>query len=236
MIVLASGIDATILAHTYHPTGISTSILDALTIGTLMDVDAADTTSYYDWSSEFYTVLRQRVTQRLRLLKKSRRGSVGNCEIWIKACGLLCSFWISLWIMCTSRSGVTASLAAIAMGVSASFVGTCIQHDGSHGAFSTVSGLNTLAGWTLDMIGASAFTWEIQHVLGHHPYTNLMSTSNELLKQEGNKKKEHPHKDAAAAAAAYSQESDPDVFSSFPFMRMHPSHPLEWYHQYQHSK
>ena len=31
-----------------------------------------------------------------------------------------------------------------------------------------------------------------------------------------------------------SSESDPDVFSSFPFMRMHPSHPRFWYHRYQH--
>eukprot|EP01083_Nonionella_stella_P103276 294799_1 len=30
------------------------------------------------------------------------------------------------------------------------------------------------------------------------------------------------------------QESDPDVFSSFPLMRMHPAHQPEWYHKYQH--
>ena len=74
------------------------------------------------------------------------------------------------------------------MGASASFIGTCIQHDGSHGAFSTKSWLNTTAGWTLDMIGASAFTWEIQHVLGHHPYTNLMSVDNEISLQRNEQK------------------------------------------------
>ena len=30
------------------------------------------------------------------------------------------------------------------------------------------------------------------------------------------------------------KESDPDVFSSFPFMRMHPEHKVDWYHKYQH--
>jgi hypothetical protein len=30
------------------------------------------------------------------------------------------------------------------------------------------------------------------------------------------------------------QESDPDVFSSFPLMRMHPLHVPSWYHRYQH--
>ena len=38
------------------------------------------------------------------------------------------------------------------------------------------------------MIGASAFTWEIQHVLGHHPYTNLMSVDNEISLQRNEQK------------------------------------------------
>ena len=71
---------------------------------------------------------------------------------------------------------------------------------------------------------ASAFTWEIQHMLGHHPYTNLISTDNEA-------KKRNDHDNNTAGQV---QESDPDVFSSFPFMRMHPSHARSWYHKYQH--
>ena len=65
------------------------------------------------------------------------------------------------------------------------------------------------------MIGASAFTWEIQHVLGHHPYTNLMSVKNELMKQtEGDEEEEE---EEGLEHFKFSQESDPDVFSSFPF-------------------
>ena len=61
-------------------------------------------------------------------------------------------------------------------------------------------------------MGASAFTWEFQHMLGHHPYTNLLDTSPE----------------------AQNQESDPDVFSSYPLMRMHPQNEVKWFHAYQH--
>ena len=39
--------------------------------------------------------------------------------------------------------------------------------------------MNKAAGWTLDMIGASAFTWELQHMLGHHPYTNVLDCEEE---------------------------------------------------------
>lgn len=50
-------------------------------------------------------------------------------------------------------------------------------------------------------------------MLGHHPYTNLLTTST-------------PEPNLA--------ESDPDVFSSYPLMRMHPLHETKWYHAYQH--
>jgi hypothetical protein len=239
------------------------------------------------------------VSKRLRVLNKPRRGSY---ELWAKALVLLVAFWCALVNMCVSTTCLGSLLSSIAMGATASFIGTCIQHDGSHGAFSTSSWLNTCAGWTLDMIGvrdllasffqssfnllssffqssfnhlsivfqssfnrlsivfpsssiiaggvsicmyrlvgrvgpksdpdfetsflfqASAFTWEIQHMLGHHPYTNLISTDNEA-------KKRNDHDNNTAGQV---QESDPDVFSSFPFMRMHPSHARSWYHKYQH--
>ena len=97
-----------------------------------------------------------------------------------------------------------------------------------------------IQGWTLDMIGASAFTWEIQHMLGHHPYTNLLDIDGEKRKaaERGHDQNESQSKaDAGAQSESLDineQESDPDVFSSFPFMRMHPSHPRRWFHKYQH--
>ena len=95
--------------------------------------------------------------------------------------------------------------------------------------------LLSAAGWTLDMIGASAFTWEIQHVLGHHPYTNLMSTKNEIRKTKDDQKTKDNQKTLETDTRdTFCQESDPDVFSSFPLMRMHPSHPRRPIHKYQH--
>jgi linoleoyl-CoA desaturase len=125
--------------------------------------------------------------------------------------------------MCLLPGYLHPILACVIMGLTASFVGTCIQHDGSHGAFSNSKPINKAAGWTLDMIGASAFTWEIQHMLGHHPYTNLLDVEGIGGKMDGNKD-----------GLGDDIESDPDVFSSYPFMRMHPHHTREWYHAYQH--
>jgi len=217
-ITLAAGRDATILFETYHVRSIPATTYKEYKIGTLENTED----SYYDWSSPFYPTLKQRVVTRLRELHKARRG---GAEIYLKSIMLLTWFWGSLYVMCFAQSFQVALLGAVSMGAAASFVGTCIQHDGSHGAFSPYSHLNKAAGWTLDMIGASAFTWEFQHMLGHHPYTNLLDVEGDARTDGGL---------AAAADGLNIQENDPDVFSSFPFVRMHPSHKRQWIHRYQH--
>ena len=167
-------------------------------------------------------MLRKRVVERLEELKLSRRGSI---EIWVKAIFLLVGFWYSLFQMYTSTDNfLTACGWSMVMGVFAAFVGTCIQHDGNHGAFAKSCWVNKIAGWTLDMIGASAYTWEFQHMLGHHPYTNVLDMDESDKKQKG----------IDCDIVEKDQESDPDVFSSYPAMRMHPAHEPSWFHKYQH--
>jgi fatty acid desaturase len=220
IILLAAGKDATVLLETYHPRGVPASLISKLQIGVIKDGDIP--TSFYSWDSEFYKVLKQRVLTRLNERNLSRRGSF---EIWIKAIILLISFWFSLFKMYTSTSNFYhACIWSMTMGVFAHFVGTCIQHDGSHGAFAQSPIVNTLAGWTMDMIGASAFTWQFQHMLGHHPYTNVIDVNEERNKEKG----------INTPILQQDQESDPDVFSSFPMMRMHPIHHPQWFHKYQH--
>ena len=219
IILLAAGKDATVLFETYHPRGVPTSLLDKLQVGTMKEGEIQ--TSFYSWDSDFYKTLRNRVVQRLEERNLPRRG---GHEIWIKAIFLLVGFWFSLYNMYVKETFWVAALWSVSMGVFAAFIGTCIQHDGNHGAFSTNRGLNKVAGWTLDMIGASGYTWEIQHMLGHHPFTNVLDVDEEERKKAG---EDCPMGDK-------DQESDPDVFSSFPAMRMHPYHTAEWYHRYQH--
>jgi fatty acid desaturase len=207
IILLAAGKDATVLVETYHPNGVPMKVIDKLTIGTIDPKEIPP--SYYSWSSPFYSTLRQRVTQRLSNLNRPLRGSY---QIQFKALCILSSFWYSLYKMYTSDFQ-SACLWSVIMGVFGHWVGTCIQHDGNHGSFAISKFWNLFAGWTMDMIGASAFTWQFQHMLGHHPYTNLLTTD---------------------SSDPNLVESDPDVFSSYPFMRMHPTHDQYWYHAYQH--
>lgn len=219
IILLAAGRDASILFETYHPRGISRGVVNKLQIGVMEGEELKD--SFYSWKSGFYNVLRDRVVVRLDEIGRPIRGCQ---DIAVKAVMILIGFWLSLVKMYFAESFLMACLWSCSMGGFAALVGTCIQHDGNHGAFSEHDYINQMAGWTLDMIGASAFTWRLQHMLGHHPYTNVLDIDEEINKLNGI---DSPLEDK-------DQESDPDVFSSFPLMRMHPFHKVEWYHKYQH--
>nr|AAN75710.1 delta 4-desaturase [Thraustochytrium aureum] len=230
IIMLAAGKEATILFETYHIKGVPDAVLRKYKVGKLPQGKKGETShmptgldsaSYYSWDSEFYRVLRERVAKKLAepgLMQRARM------ELWAKAIFLLAGFWGSLYAMCVLDPHGGAMVAAVTLGVFAAFVGTCIQHDGSHGAFSKSRFMNKAAGWTLDMIGASAMTWEMQHVLGHHPYTNLIEMENGLAKVKG----------ADVDPKKVDQESDPDVFSTYPMLRLHPWHRQRFYHKFQH--
>jgi hypothetical protein len=147
IILLSAGRDATVLFHTYHPRGVPKSVLDKLQIGTIEDAQS----SYYDWSSGFYSTLCKRVVERMKSRNRPLRG---NSDVQIKAVMILIAFWFSLFKMYTTELK-SAIVWSMIMGVFAHFVGTSIQHDGNHGAFSKMPFINTAAGWTMDMIGVS---------------------------------------------------------------------------------
>ena len=144
VITLAAGVDASILFHSYHPTGVPEAHLERLAIGKLA-VNQANRSYYAPWdASPFYKTLQQRVVQKLRSLGKSRRGGI---EIWVKALLLLAVFWVALATMIVSSDNfwTRAVPASVIMGATASFIGTCVQHDGNHGAFAKASWINSLA-------------------------------------------------------------------------------------------
>ena len=66
IILLGAGKDASILFRTYHPKGVPKALLRKLEVGVIKDVSQ----SYYDWSSDFYPTLCERVIKRLKSLNR----------------------------------------------------------------------------------------------------------------------------------------------------------------------
>lgn len=62
---------------------------------------------------------------------------------------------------------------AVVMSLGLSGIGLSVMHDANHGAYSRKNWVNTLVGYSLNLIGANAFGWKIQHNVLHHTYTNV---------------------------------------------------------------
>ena len=62
---------------------------------------------------------------------------------------------------------------ALIMSIGLSGIGLSVMHDANHGAYSNKSWINTLLGYSLNLIGANAFGWKMQHNVLHHTYTNV---------------------------------------------------------------
>jgi len=107
-------------------------------------------------------------------------------------------------------------LCVILLGVCHSQLGINIMHDGNHGAFSNSKTICWLAGFVMDLMGASSIVWLHQHNIGHHPNCN---SSDDIEKTS-----ERLNPDAF----------DPDAASGSPFVRLNPQQPRYWYHRYQH--
>ncbi|MCM4152423.1 acyl-CoA desaturase [Arenibacter sp. N53] len=85
----------------------------------------------------------------------------------ILASGLATTVWLlfSLYIL----SGL--GMAGIGMGV---------MHDAIHGSYSKNKRINTLLGYSFNLIGANATVWKIQHNVLHHTYTNIDHADDDL--------------------------------------------------------
>lgn len=102
------------------------------------------------------------------------RKTVDSPLMYAKAAALIAMAGGSYaWLVFTADSLPTALLAGLALGLALVGIGFNIQHDGNHGTFSRHPWINRLAGFTLDLIGASSYFWKDKHNHNHHVYTNI---------------------------------------------------------------
>lgn len=115
-------------------------------------------------TSLLYAELKRRVNKYF-LFKDSSRG---DWKMLAKSClVLICTAVLYVWMLQTA-----SSLLAALVGLLFAIIGLSIQHDASHGAFSSNPIINQVACFTNDIIGGSSLMWKHQHVLSHHLYPN----------------------------------------------------------------
>jgi linoleoyl-CoA desaturase len=126
----------------------------------------------------FHAELKQRIND---YFTKTGKSSTGNYKLFIKAIVLVVSFlgvythlvfftptpWLAL-IECIVLGGLTAA------------IGFNVMHDGMHGSFSKHKWVNTMAGLSLNFLGANNFLWKTKHNIIHHTYTNIEGVDDDI--------------------------------------------------------
>ncbi len=59
-------------------------------------------------------------------------------------------------------------------------IGMGVMHDAIHGSYSKNQKINKILGYSLNLIGANANVWRIQHNVLHHTYTNIEHADDDI--------------------------------------------------------
>lgn len=130
-------------------------------------------------NSDFSKTLRNRVNTYFKTNNISRNA---NATMVIKTIVMLSLFFVPLLAICLGFITTTwmLFLAYLICGLGMSGIGMGIMHDAIHGSYSKHKWINTLLGYTFNLIGANATVWKIQHNMLHHTYTNIDQADDDI--------------------------------------------------------
>lgn len=140
---------------------------------------ASKTIRFASTRSDFTSVLNKRVNDYFKNNNISRHA---NSEMVIKTVFMFMLYFVPYGLI---LSGVFASgwiilLLVVLMGIGLGGIGLSVMHDANHGAYSKYPWINTLLGYSLNLVGANAFNWKMQHNVLHHTYTNVHETDEDI--------------------------------------------------------
>lgn len=95
---------------------------------------------------------------------------------------MLTVFFLPLIIISTGliASSLLLFILYIISGLGMAGVGMGIMHDAIHGSYSRNRTVNKCMGYTMNLIGANATVWKIQHNVLHHTYTNIHEADDDI--------------------------------------------------------
>jgi linoleoyl-CoA desaturase len=121
---------------------------------------------------DFSSTLNKRVHD---YFKNNRVNSHANAEMVIKTICMFSAYFIPYALILSGAVTGTMALilAVLVMSLGLGGIGLSVMHDANHGAYSKKNWVNNFIGYSLNMVGANAFNWKLQHNVLHHTYTNV---------------------------------------------------------------
>lgn len=159
----AGAYDGSALFHSMHPgkDPLKSALLQKHRVGEHKR-DANDTVFTYD--SPFAKDLISSVRKAME-----GRSWYAGAGFWART-ALICVLTLVFeWYWATTGLLLWGVLA----GIMHAEIGLAVQHDASHGALSSKPSVNAFFSYGADWIGSCRWIWLQQHVLWHHPYTNV---------------------------------------------------------------
>ncbi|PWT78555.1 MAG: acyl-CoA desaturase, partial [Bacteroidetes bacterium] len=119
----------------------------------------------------FHAELKRRISAYFDLAGKS---PTGNTSLFIKALILISVFiFVYIHLVFFTPPAVVAVLESVLLGCLVAAIGFNVMHDGAHGSFSKYKWVNSIAAFSLNILGGNSFMWNMKHNVIHHAYTNV---------------------------------------------------------------
>lgn len=128
---------------------------------------------------DFASTLNKRVGE---YFKNNNLSKQGNAEMIIKTVVMFSLYFVPYVLILTGVATGTFALvgAVLVMSLGLAGIGLAVMHDANHGAYSRKPWVNTLVGYSLNLVGANAFNWKMQHNVLHHTYTNVVEEDEDI--------------------------------------------------------
>ncbi|MGS2761382.1 fatty acid desaturase family protein [Sinomicrobium sp. M5D2P9] len=129
--------------------------------------------------SDFSKTLRSRINAYFKTNNISKHA---NKSMVSKTFVMLFAFFTPLILINTGIIHHTLLLFTlyIISGLGMAGIGMGIMHDAIHGSYSRNRKVNKYLGYTMNLIGANATVWKIQHNVLHHTYTNIQQADDDI--------------------------------------------------------
>lgn len=137
------------------------------------------TITFATTNRDFSSTLNKRVSDYFKSNDVTRHA---NTEMIVKTVVMFTLYFLPYGLIIggvvTSWPLLILSLVVMSLGLAG--IGLSVMHDANHGAYSNKKWVNTLVGYSLNLVGANAFNWKMQHNVLHHTYTNVIDEDEDI--------------------------------------------------------
>jgi linoleoyl-CoA desaturase len=145
----------------------------------------------------FHLELKNRISAYFEEVGKS---TTGNRALFMKAVILMvCFIGIYVHLVFFTPNVFWQVIESVLLGGVVAAIGFNVMHDGAHGSFSKYRFVNSLAAFSLNILGGNSFMWNMKHNVIHHAYTNVDGIDDDIdiqpwMRMSSTQKKYKMHK------------------------------------------